>query len=78
MKPALSAKLSDFGVNVYSLYVPDLMHEFELDVWKNTLTHLVRILHSMGGGKVQLFNERFVVPCQSFRIHSLILFHQVP
>ncbi|KAI0716914.1 hypothetical protein C8Q76DRAFT_420457 [Earliella scabrosa] len=58
-RPALSAKLSDYGLDVYSLYVPDLLHEFELGVWKNTLTHLVRILHSMGGGKVQVFNERF-------------------
>ncbi|RPD53254.1 hypothetical protein L226DRAFT_548591 [Lentinus tigrinus ALCF2SS1-7] len=48
-----------FGFNFYSMYVPDLMHEFELGVWKSTLTHLVRILHALGGEKVQQFNERY-------------------
>jgi hypothetical protein len=34
------------------------MHEFELGVWKSLLTHLVRILHSLGPQYVQEFNAR--------------------
>ena len=48
------------GLNFYSLFVPDLLHEFELGVWKSTLTHLIRILHAAGGDKVQEFNRRYV------------------
>ncbi|RDX43849.1 hypothetical protein OH76DRAFT_1300052, partial [Lentinus brumalis] len=57
---AFSAKLhEEFGFNFYSMYVPDLMHEFELGVWKSTLAHLVRLLHAFGGDKIQRFNERY-------------------
>ncbi|KAI0715445.1 hypothetical protein C8T65DRAFT_573153 [Cerioporus squamosus] len=57
---AFSAKLhQEFGFNFYSMYVPDLMHEFELGVWKSTLTHLVRLLHAFGDDKIQKFNERY-------------------
>ena len=32
-------------MNHWKLYAPDIMHEFELGVWKAILTHLLRILH---------------------------------
>ncbi|KAI1790639.1 hypothetical protein LXA43DRAFT_890662 [Ganoderma leucocontextum] len=56
---AFSTQLADKGFNFYSLYAPDLMHEFELGVWKSTLIQLIRLLHAFGGDKVQAFNERF-------------------
>ena len=37
------------------------MHEFELGVWKALLTHLVRILHSLGAETVQEFNHRYTL-----------------
>jgi hypothetical protein len=37
------------------------MHEFELGVWKAVLTHLVRILHSVGAAAVHEFNYRYVL-----------------
>lgn len=40
------------------MFVPDLLHEFELGVWKGTLAHLVCLLYAFGGDKIQLFNER--------------------
>ena len=49
-----------FRFDVFLLLVVDLMHEFELGVWKALLLHLIRILHSLGADKVQLFNERCV------------------
>jgi hypothetical protein len=32
--------------DVHSMLVVDLMHEFELGVWKSLFTHLIRILHA--------------------------------
>jgi hypothetical protein len=37
------------------------MHKFELGVWKALLTHLIRILHSLGTDTVQEFNHRYVL-----------------
>lgn len=51
-------KLATFGFNVYQISVPDLMHEFELGVWKAVLTHLIRILIAAGGDLVQQFDQR--------------------
>ncbi|KAI0261414.1 hypothetical protein BC834DRAFT_972687 [Gloeopeniophorella convolvens] len=41
------------------MFVPDLLHEFELSVWKNTFVHLLRILVARGGDTIQMLNERF-------------------
>lgn len=36
----------------------DLLHEFELGLWKDFLTHLIRILESLGPDSARIFNER--------------------
>jgi hypothetical protein len=41
---AFSHKLSKFGFNLFLLFVIDLMHEFELGIWKALFIHLLRIL----------------------------------
>ncbi|KAI0374977.1 hypothetical protein BV20DRAFT_1033013 [Pilatotrama ljubarskyi] len=56
---AFSVRLREHGFNFYSLYVPDLMHEFELGVWKSVLTHILRILYAAGGDTIQELNRRF-------------------
>jgi len=43
-KNAFSQKLSKFGFNFFSMFVVDIMHEFELGVWKELFIHLLRIL----------------------------------
>lgn len=60
MQNAFSERLAGEGFDFFVLLVVDLMHEFELGVWKNLLTHLIRILNAEGSEKVQLFNERCV------------------
>ena len=40
------------------MMVPDLLHEFELGVWKAVFAHLISILYAVGGDKVQALNER--------------------
>jgi hypothetical protein len=44
---AFSVHLAPFGFECNSMLVVDLMHEFELGVWKNIFTHLIRILHAV-------------------------------
>ena len=42
------------------MLVVDLLHEFELGVWKATFTHLIRILYAIDpkGSLVEILNER--------------------
>jgi hypothetical protein len=43
------------------MLVVDFMHEFELGVWKNLFTHLIRILYAAapGGRLVAILDERY-------------------
>ncbi|CDO75447.1 hypothetical protein BN946_scf184823.g1 [Trametes cinnabarina] len=58
IQTAFSKRLSPFGVNFYDFFVPDLMHEFELGVWKGTFAHLLRLLDTQGDDVVTEFNRR--------------------
>jgi len=40
------------------MFVPDLLHEFELGVWKAVFTHLMRILYAAGDNCIQTLNWR--------------------
>ena len=51
---------SEHGVNVYDLFPPDLMHEFELGVWKGTFAHLLRLLAAQGSSALAEFNRRCI------------------
>lgn len=44
------------------MLVVDLLHEFELGVWKALFTHLIRILHAAAphGGLVAKLDRRYV------------------
>ena len=45
------------------MMVVDLLHEFELGVWKVLLTHLVRVLHAATkrpGALADILNTRYV------------------
>lgn len=57
---AFLARFAKFGMNFYELFVPNLMHEFELGVWKGTFIHLMRLLSAQGEDVVQEFNRRYV------------------
>ncbi|KAG1840499.1 hypothetical protein DFJ58DRAFT_718370 [Suillus subalutaceus] len=50
-------RLKCFGVNFYELCVPDLLHEFELGVWKAVFTHLLCILYAHGEEAIQNLNR---------------------
>lgn len=38
----------------------DLLHEFELGIWKQVFVHLIRLLIAMGPEAVASMNERYV------------------
>lgn len=40
------SKLGEFGFDVFPSLVVDLLHEFELGVWKSLFIHLIRILEA--------------------------------
>ena len=56
---AFASQLTRFHFDIFEMLVVDIMHEFELGVWKAVLIHLIRILHSLGQDKVDIFNERY-------------------
>ncbi|KAI0316147.1 hypothetical protein OF83DRAFT_1128468 [Amylostereum chailletii] len=56
---AFSKKLAPLGFDFHKIFSVDLLHEFELGVWKSIMTHLIRLLDAAGEDKLQEFNRRF-------------------
>ncbi|KJA26033.1 hypothetical protein HYPSUDRAFT_105527, partial [Hypholoma sublateritium FD-334 SS-4] len=59
---AFSARLSSFGFNLFSIFLVDFLHEFELGVWKKVFIHLLRILQSIDGATNTLDSRFRAVP----------------
>ncbi|PPQ84255.1 hypothetical protein CVT26_011861, partial [Gymnopilus dilepis] len=61
--PTMNAFVERLGENfsVSGILVPDLLHEFELGVWKALLTHLIRVLYAAAsdGSLVAELDKRF-------------------
>ena len=55
---AFHTTFADFNLDVFSLFVVDLMHEFELGVFKDFLIHLLRLLHACGNETIAEFDRR--------------------
>ncbi|KAJ3524831.1 hypothetical protein NM688_g8496 [Phlebia brevispora] len=53
------SRLVKFGFNFYKMLVVDLLHEFELGVWKATFTHLIRILYTGKKNEIQKLNLQY-------------------
>ncbi|KAG6808787.1 hypothetical protein H0H92_002888 [Tricholoma furcatifolium] len=56
---AFSSLLLSAKQNYFDLFVPDLMHEIELGVWKQIFTHLVRMLHTYGPRAITTLDSRY-------------------
>ena len=52
LKNTFSNRLSHLGFNLFCMLVVDLMHEFELGIWKALLTHLIHILSAAEVGDI--------------------------
>jgi hypothetical protein len=57
---AFSSKLAQFGFCLYPMLVVDLMHEFELGVWKAVFIHLLRILDCESENLKHELDRRYV------------------
>ncbi len=55
-----STRLGPYGLDFYMIFIPDLLHEFELGVWKAVFIHLMWILYTAGGDAIQTLNEQYV------------------
>jgi hypothetical protein len=76
VQSAFSTCLSEYGFNIYPVFVVDLLHEFELGVWKAMLTHLLRVLYAQGDDRIQTLNLRQVPSC--CKQHGTHVAYQVP
>lgn len=61
MENAFSRKLGPLGFNLYDMLVVDLMHEFELGVWKALFIHLLRILQAYDKALLVELDRRYVI-----------------
>lgn len=57
---AFSKKLSALGFNLFAMLLVDLMHEFELGVWRALFIHLLRILYATDKGLIHELDRRYV------------------
>ena len=56
---AFSKRLGPLGFNLFVMLIVDLMHEFELGVWKALFIHLLRILYSFDKTLVNELDRRY-------------------
>jgi hypothetical protein len=60
LQNAFSDRLSSYGFNLFKMLLPDLMHEFELGVWRAIFIHLLRILQSVDESLLLELDRRWV------------------
>jgi hypothetical protein len=60
-KNSFSKHLQPLGLDIFQMLVVDILHEFELGVWKAIFTHLLRLLYANGGDGIQKLNERYSI-----------------
>ena len=76
-----SEKLGPYGSNPFTILVVDLMHEFELGVWKALFAHLLQILNTENLMLVHTLDQQYTTTeILSFKSHAHVVqsFHQVP
>jgi hypothetical protein len=49
------------GFNLFETLVVDLMHEFELGVWKSLFVHLLRLLQAIDSSLIHELDRRYVL-----------------
>jgi hypothetical protein len=59
---AFSDRLSSLGLCFFLMLAVDLLHEFELGVWRALFIHLLRILESVNPNLLHELDRRYVKP----------------
>lgn len=60
LQNVFSEKLYPFGFDLFVMLVVDLLHEFELGVWKAVFMHLLRMLEFLEESKIHELDRRYV------------------
>lgn len=55
-----SKKLGHYRFNFFAMFMIDLMHEFELGVWKTLFIHLLQIFNAQNPNLVHSLDQRYV------------------
>jgi hypothetical protein len=55
---AFSGRLSAFGFDLYRMFLPDIMHEFDEGIWRSTFIHLLRVLSCVTEALLHKLNHR--------------------
>jgi len=58
MQNAFAVRLGFLDFNVFPMLVVDLLHEFELGVFKSVFKHLLRLLNTINSEAIITLNER--------------------
>jgi hypothetical protein len=58
---AFSERLAPLGYDYFSMFVVDIMHDFELGDWRALFIHLLRILDAVDSSLVVELDRRWVV-----------------
>jgi hypothetical protein len=59
LQNSFSDRLAPLGFDLFSMLVVDLLHEFELGVWKAVFLHLLRILESVNEDLLLELDHRY-------------------
>ena len=54
----MSTRLYEHGFDLFSLLTPDVLHEFELGVWKDVFLHLLRMCNVSNSTSISIVDER--------------------
>ena len=49
------------GFNIFPSLVVDILHEFDLGIFKSVLKHLLRTLHAVDPSHIHVVNDRYVL-----------------
>jgi hypothetical protein len=55
---AFSERLRGLGLDMFPMFVVDLLHEVELGVWRSLFIHLLRILQAVNPGLIHELDRR--------------------
>jgi hypothetical protein len=73
LQNAFSNRLASFGFNLYLMLVVDILHDFELGVWKVLFIHLIRMLNAVDKTLVDELDRRYAI----YRCRTLIPYANV-
>ncbi|KAG6913485.1 hypothetical protein DXG01_006495, partial [Tephrocybe rancida] len=57
---AFAEALKEFEFNHHEMLVVDILHEWEVGVWKSVLIHLIRLVHELQANHVSLLDTRLM------------------